>query len=119
MKSEILKFISIPIYVLYAYLFVWQIYYFNEEVFYNKELRDVKSHFFRYIPAIILLFYGLLLYINVLYGNRRQMILNSFLAASLISFYDTILTFSITIILMIFGLVITFLELGRTDKQLK
>lgn len=65
MENKILKIGIILIYAFYAYLLGWQVYYFNQEAFYSKELRDSISPFFKYMPSIVLLLYGFLQYSNL------------------------------------------------------
>lgn len=117
MENKILQYSSILVYLCYAYLLGWQINYFNQELFYSKALRYADSSFFRYMPAIILLFYGFLLYINLVLKQRRILIFNSFLAASLLYVYDNTYSMIIATLLSIFGLSGAVIELTRHEQR--
>ncbi len=117
MENKFLKYSIIIVYLCYAYLLGWQIYYFNQELFYGKALRDADSSFFRYMPAIILLLYGFLLYSNLVLKQRRILIFNSFLAASLLYVYDNTYSMIIATLLSIFGLSGAVIELTRHEQR--
>jgi hypothetical protein len=116
MENKILKFICIPIYLFYAYLFVWQITYLNDELFLEKELPETNGIFFRYMPAIVLLLFGVLLYCNVILRQTRILILNSLFAASLLYMHTTTSSLIIGVMLSIFGLVIAVFEIKQSYK---
>ncbi|HET6996078.1 MAG TPA: hypothetical protein VFI06_13890 [Chitinophagaceae bacterium] len=113
MTSKILKFLCIPIYLFYAYLFVWQITYINDETFLNRGLGETLDNFFRYLPAIVLLLYAVLLYCNIILKQPRILILNSLFAASLLYMHATTPSLVIALLLSIFGLVIAGFEIKQ------
>lgn len=94
---------------------MWQILYFSRELFYAKELVDANSSFFRYMPALVIFVYGILLYGNVLLRQRRIVIFNSFFAASLLFVFDNKYSFVRGILLSLFALGVAAIELKRSS----
>lgn len=117
MLAKGLKICNILIYLFYIYLFCWQMFYFNQEIFYTRELREAYSSFFRYVPSIVLLLYGLLLFNNVTLGRKRILILDSFFAASLLYMYSTTHLLIIATLLVVFGLVIVVLRIKEIGER--
>ena len=111
MERKLLKFARILIYLIYAYVFVWQIYYFNQEIFYRDELHNTKSTFLWYMPAIIILSYGVLIYGDIVLRQRKVSVFNSLFAASILYMYTSITAIIIATLLSIFALLIAGLEL--------
>lgn len=115
MENKIMRFLWIPIYVIYIYLLGWQIYYFNNVVFYNNDLREANGNFLRYMPAIVLLLYGLLLYGNLILRQKKLLVFNSLFAASLLFTFPTTSSMIIATLLSFFALVIAAFELKRSE----
>ena len=117
MENKILKFSSIPIYVFYAYLLGWQIYYFNQEVFYSKELSETNGNFFKYMPTVVLLLYAVLLYGNMVLKQRKVLVFNSLFASSILHMYNTTSSLIMAVLLSVFGLIVAVFELKRSEHQ--
>jgi hypothetical protein len=116
MENKIMRFLCIPVYIVYLYLLGWQIYYFNNVVFYNKDLREANGNFLRCIPAIVLLLYGLLLYGNLILRQKKLLVFNSLFGASLLFLYETTSSMIMATMLSFFALVIAAFELKRSEN---
>jgi hypothetical protein len=116
MQNKILKFTCIPIYLFYSYLFIFQVHYLNFEVYSERQLGEENNIFSRYMPSIILLLYGVLLYSNIILKQRRLLVLNSFFAASLLYMYNTTTALITAVLLSIFGLAMAAVEIKRTNN---
>ena|SRR6185503_15144249 len=109
--SKLLK-IIIPsaIYLWYAYVFVWQINHLNLVTVYT-ELQEEDKIYSKYEGAIIILLYGVLLYLNVIYNQKRLVVLNSFFAASILFMHPGIFSTIVSLLLMVFGFTIAFFDM--------
>ncbi len=110
MPTKLLKFIWIPIYLFYAYIFSWQIYYYNKE---DISVNTGRWNFalVLYAPSIILLCYAIVLYANLVLKQRRFLTLNSVITSSILYLYNTSGAIIIATLLLSFALVNAALEL--------
>ena len=111
MKNRILKISSKLVYGIYAYLFGWQIYQVNQNVFYDKTIVDDHTPMFKYIPAIVLFLFGVLLYCNIILRQRKILIFDCFLAAALLSFYENTGSVVLGVAFCLFGFITAILEM--------
>lgn len=115
MKPGILKFVCVPIYIFYAYLFGWQVYYLNEKIFFTPSLNATYLGFSRYMPEVVFLLYSLLLVLNLFCNQRRILILNSFIVTTLLGLYDGAFALIMAIVCAVFGFVIAFMDVIKRD----
>lgn len=93
--------------------FAWQICFLNQEIFYSQEVRDKGQSFYRYMPSIIILLFAALLYGNLFFRHKKNLIFNSFLAASLLYMYVNLASLILATIIVLFGVIIAILELKK------
>lgn len=98
------------IYIFFAYVFVWQISHLNSGIVYT-ELQDADKISFKYKGAIIILLYGLLLYLNIIFNQKRVVVINSIITASILYMHPGIFSFIASMLLVLFALIVAFLEL--------
>ena len=72
---------------------------------------DSNELLFKKTAAVIILLYGLLLYLNVIYNQKRVVALNSFFASSILFMHPGIFSTIVSILLLLFGLTVAFFEM--------
>lgn len=117
MSIKIFKFSSIFSYLLYAYLFLWQIYFLSQQGLYSKELKDAYHALSLFFPSIVLFFFGLLVLADIVLKRRIILIFDCTYAASLLLMYDTYAALSMAILIIIFGLTMAALEFQKNNKN--
>lgn len=116
MQKILRKVSRIIIYLSYAYLFVWQVYYFNQELFYDKELRPEEITIFRFLPSVVLLFFVILLYIDMLLKQKIILVCDCFFTASLLYLYNTFPSIIMATVILLFGVIVAFFEISVKES---
>ena len=116
MTKKLFKVCIILIYVIYSYYIVWQIF-SNQANVYEEENEYSEFVFPKFgnilqgfVSPIVLLLFAALLYSHIYLGQRKIAIFSSFFAASVLIINDPSVSL-IAAALVLFGLVIAFVEL--------
>ncbi len=122
MGKTFFKISSIIIYIFYAYLLVWQIFYGNRTDSNKWETQNseiiiygYEEVLFNYLPTLVLLLFSFLLYGHIIFSQRKAAIFSSFFASSILSIHDKF--YFMALALLVFGLVIAFFELRKTAND--
>ena len=122
MGKRSLKISCILIYIIYTSLLIWQIYKSNQiEIYKENEYSEVIPFAFdialnRLLPAIVLILFAALLYIHIVFQQRRHAIFSSFFATVIISTHETFFSL-MPFALLGFGLAIAFFELRKSNQD--
>lgn len=96
------------IYTCYAFLLCWMIYFYNQEIFYSPEELAGKNALVRYMPSVVLLMFSALLYANLFFKEKKILVLDCFLTASILFLYNSTASLIMATTLLLFGLIMAF-----------
>jgi hypothetical protein len=116
MKIKALKYNWIPIYIVYLFFFVAKIYNLDKEFQFSNDKDSQTFMYYTIISSVLLLLYGILLYSNIVLKQKKMLAVNSIITASVFSLCNTVPSFILSFIVLLFGLVIAgFLTLSKNE----